>query len=78
MKDLSQFRRFSPEERALICVAVLFDGLDAGDVLATDVKNGAAFRKIAKELASLSPDVRMPLVGTLLRELVHGELRRKK
>ncbi len=70
MKDLAQFRKLSPREQALVCVAVLFDGLDAPEVLGTDAENGQILRKLAKELGSLAPDVRMPLLGTLLRGLV--------
>lgn len=70
MKDLSPLKKLTQQEQILVCIAVLFDGLDAADVLGTDANNGLALRKIARDLAALAPDVRMPLVGSLLRNLV--------
>lgn len=70
MKDLSQFNKLSERDQILLCAAVLIDGLDAADILGMDDKQGEAFRRIARELSSASPDIRMPLIGTVLRALV--------
>jgi len=70
MKDLTQFNRLSERDQMLLCAAVLIDGLDAADILGMDDKQGELFKKIARELSSASPDIRMPLIGTLLRALV--------
>jgi hypothetical protein len=69
MKDLAKFESLSEYDRMLICTAVLIDGLDAAEILGMDDKQGETFRRVARELSSASPDIRMPLIGTLLREI---------
>lgn len=73
MKDLSQFEALSTYDQMLVCVAVLVDGLDAAEVLGMDAEQGDKLKRIARELASASPDIRMPLIGTLLRLNYRGE-----
>lgn len=68
MPDLSRYKALGVRERALVAVAVLLDGHDAGDYLSCDKNRGTALSRAAKDLADLAPDLRMPLVGTLLRE----------
>ena len=70
MPDLSRFRSLSVRERALVAVAVLLDGHDAIDHFASDRDRSAALSRAAKDLAELSPELRIPLAGTLLREAV--------
>ena len=67
-----RFRALSAEDRALVAVAVLLDGVDAAQYLEIDSRNGTALQRAASDLASLALDVRVPYVGTLLR-LALGE-----
>jgi hypothetical protein len=73
VKDLYEFEQLSTYDQMLVCVAVLIDGLDAAEVLGMDTEKGESLRRIARELASASPDIRMPLIGTLLRLNYRGE-----
>ncbi|MCB0322881.1 MAG: hypothetical protein KDD69_04885 [Bdellovibrionales bacterium] len=70
MPDLTRFRALSVRERAIVAIAVLLDGHDAAQYLAGDKARAAALCRAAKDLAELSPELRLPLVGTLLRESV--------
>ncbi|GEM_PF-1410651 len=65
-----QFSRLSPRQRALICMAVLFDGVDAGSFLESDARSGIELRAAADVLSSQQADLRLPLVATLLRQAV--------
>jgi hypothetical protein len=67
VKGLSGFRKLAPRQQIQVCIGVLLDGLDAPDILATDAADGQSLKRVAKDLSALAPDVRMPLVGTLLR-----------
>ena len=60
----------SPRERALVAIGVLLDGHDASDYLASDKERHTALCRAAKDLAELTPELRMPLVGSLLRSIV--------
>jgi hypothetical protein len=62
-----EWERLTVSERALVGIAVLLDGNDAVMYLGFDGTRGALLSGAARELASLDPDVRMPLVGTLVR-----------
>jgi hypothetical protein len=68
MPDLSRFRALSTVEKALVAIAVLFDGHDAVEYLSSDRERHIALTRAAKDLVELSPELRLPLVGTLLRE----------
>ena len=68
MSDISRFRALSVKEKAVVAVAVLLDGHDAADYLASDEERQTALCRAAKDLAQLSPDLRMPLLGSLLRK----------
>jgi hypothetical protein len=70
MPDTSRFRTLKVRERALVAVAVLLDGYDAAEYLSRDLERAPALMRAAKDLAELSPDLRIPLVGTLLRSAV--------
>jgi hypothetical protein len=67
MSDISRFRMLSTRERAIVALGVLLDGHDATQYLGSDKERSSALTRAAKDLAQLAPDVRMPLVGTLLR-----------
>jgi hypothetical protein len=68
MKDISRFRALGLQERALVAVAVLLDGHDAADYLSSDKQHNLALSRAARDLAELPPDLRMPLLGSLLRK----------
>jgi len=67
MPDNSRFRALSVKERAIVAVAVLLDGHDASSYLMSDKERGVALIRVAKDLAEFAPDLRMPLLGTMLR-----------
>ncbi len=68
MADNSRFRMLSFREQAVVSVAVLLDGHDAPEYLLYDKERSNALSRAAKDLAALAPEVRMPLVGSLLRK----------
>ena len=70
MPDISRFRALGTREKALVAVAVLLDGHDAADFLGCDKERHTALSRAAKDLAELVPELRMPLVGTLLRSAI--------
>ena len=70
MPDISRFRALGTREKALVAVAVLLDGHDAADFLKNDKERATALSRAAKDLAELPPELRLPLVGTLLRAAV--------
>jgi hypothetical protein len=59
-----------PRQQALVVVAVLLDGRDAAEYLQADVQYGEQLAKACREIALLAPDLRMPLLGTMLRRLL--------
>jgi hypothetical protein len=65
--DAVRFRGLPPKLRALVAVAVLLDGREAGAYLLTDADYGPDLAKAAEELASQAPELRMPFVGSALR-----------
>ncbi len=62
-----RFRALSARQRALVAVAVLLDGIEAGNYLENDATQGKSLKLAASDLASQPIEMRMPLVGTLLR-----------
>ncbi len=70
MPDIARFRSLTVRERAVVCLGVLLDGHDAVDFLGSDKERGTALSRVAKDLASVAPELRMPLLGTLMREAV--------
>lgn len=70
MPDLSRYRSLSARERGLVAIAVLLDGHDASDLMCSDRDRFPALSRAAKDLAELPPELRMPLLGTLLREVL--------
>ncbi|MCC6220307.1 MAG: hypothetical protein IT291_03590 [Deltaproteobacteria bacterium] len=74
MSDLGRFRALSVRERAVVALGVLLDGRDASDFLLCDKERSAALSRAAADLAVLQPELRMSLLGSLLREaLAHLE-----
>ena len=67
MPGLSRYRALGTREKALVAVAVLLDGYDAAEYLSCDKERHTALTRAAKDLAELSPELRMPLIGSLLR-----------
>lgn len=57
----------SPREQALVAVGVLLDGEDAAEYLSSDKERQAGLRPVAEELAKLAPELRISLVGSILR-----------
>lgn len=67
MPDISRFRALGTREKALVAIAVLLDGHDAADYLGCDKERQLALTRAARDLVELSPELRLPLIGTLLR-----------
>ncbi len=67
MPDVSKYRVLTTREQAIVAVAVLLDGSDSVDYVTSDRDRGNALSRAARDLCQLAPDLRMPLVGTLLR-----------
>lgn len=67
---ISLYRSLSPQEKGLVAIGVLLDGREAGSYLEFDEKNGTTLARIATELSQLEAELRMPLLGTLLRMAV--------
>ncbi len=61
------YHNLSAWDKALVAVAVLVDGREAGTILSFDSENAEQLKEAAEELASIEPELRMPLVGTILR-----------
>ena len=69
--DLQRMRALSARSQALLCVAVLLDGMEAANYLEGDAVLGDSLSRSATELAALAPELRMPLVGSLMRSALH-------
>lgn len=72
--DAQRFRVLSARQRALVAMAVLLDGREAAVYLEKDAVDGSGLQKAAVDLASQTPELRMPFVGSLLRDALN-ELR---
>ena len=70
MPNLDKFRALSAREQAVVSLAVLMDGHDAITMLGSDKMRTPALTRAAEDLAQLAPDLRMPLLGTLLRRAI--------
>lgn len=66
--NTQRFRALSSHQRALVAVAVLLDGLEATIYLKNDALNGDGLAKAAEELCQQEPNLRMPLLGSELRQ----------
>lgn len=63
----SSFSSLPPKHKALVAIAVLLDGREAGVYLEQDAIFGESLRDAALELADHDPELRMAYVGTVLR-----------
>ena len=75
--DSQRFRSLAPRYRALVAVAVLLDGREAGTYLENDAVNGPGLKRAAGDLSGLETELRVPFVGTMLRAAVE-ELKRSE
>lgn len=75
--SIKQFKALSRDEQAIVSLAVLLDGRDAADFLASDVAN-PQLAKIAEGLASLALELRVPLLGSLFREAISNTPKRRQ
>lgn len=64
---LDTFQNLEAKERALIAIAVLLDGREAVTYLRGSDPEEGRIRLAAEDLARIVPEMRMPLLGTLLR-----------
>jgi hypothetical protein len=62
------YSQLTPEQQALVAIGVLLDGREAERVFSFDPQHGALLQETAAKLAEFSPELRMPFIGTLLRE----------
>ncbi|NMC62722.1 MAG: hypothetical protein GYA55_06080, partial [SAR324 cluster bacterium] len=65
--DTKRLRELPLRQQALVAVAVLLDGIEAGNYLENDAEHGSLLKDAAESLASQRADLRMPLAGTILR-----------
>jgi len=70
MTDISKYRALGKKEKCIVALALLIDGLDALDYLAIDRDNHTAFLRAAKDFTEMSPELRIPFLGTILRETI--------
>ncbi len=70
MADIRKFRELPKRYQCLVALAVLLDGIDAATYLENDEHFGERLREVSEILGRLDPDLRMPLLGTLLRQAV--------
>lgn len=57
----------SSRQQALVAVGVLLDGEQAVQFLSTDKEPQGGLSSVAEELAKLAPELRVSLVGSILR-----------
>lgn len=65
--DTKRLRSLSPRQQALVAVAVLLDGIEAGNYVETDAVDGQKLKAAAEAIASLKTELRVPYAGTFLR-----------
>lgn len=70
MADLARFRTLSQREQALVAIAVLLDGAASAEFLSFDDSRGSVFSRVCKDLTQIPSEVRLPLMGTLLRKVI--------
>lgn len=70
MPNISRLRALGAREQALVAAAVLLDGHDAADYLASDKERHTALARAAADLAELAPELRLPLAASVLRAAV--------
>lgn len=68
MSEQGVFSKLSPHEKALVAIAVLFDGKESAAYLRKDISRGTLLSEAALSLGGHPPELRMPFAGTLLRQ----------
>jgi hypothetical protein len=66
--ESQRFRSLSARNRALVAMASLLDGREAQTYLGTDLVNGSGLKRAAADLAGADAEMRLLVLGTLLRE----------
>lgn len=65
--DGNKLRTLKTDEQILVSIAVLLDGHEAAQYLEADSSRGANMMDAVNFLSSQPPELRMPLVGSILR-----------
>lgn len=60
-------KTLTSRQRALVLLAVLLDGVDGATYLENDSVSGPMLKRAAQDLIKQPTELRVPLVGTLLR-----------
>lgn len=60
----------SPRQQALVAIAVLLDGIDAGFFLSADLEQGAVLEAAANDLTADLPHDRLPHTANMLRDAI--------
>lgn len=66
--ESQRFRSLSPRNRALVAMALLLDGREAQTYLGTDSVNGPGLKRAVADMAGADAEMRLLVLGTLLRE----------
>lgn len=64
---LDEIENLQDSQKILLLMAILIDGGSAHRNLSCEGVNGRKLEELALKIQALSPDMRIPLVGTLLR-----------
>jgi len=75
--DSLRVKSLAAHQRALVAIAVLLDGHEASTYLNNDSLHGAVLVKSSDELAAIENQLRLPLLGTILRTAI-DEIEMKK
>ena len=70
MQNTLNYENLQPEQKAIVAIAVLLDGQAASDYLRCDTFSNPLLSVVAKELLQIPSEIRIPLLGTLLREVI--------
>jgi hypothetical protein len=65
---LEKLHKLDKREKLLIAVAVLSDGEQAVQILALDKDKGAKHSELARELLEVQEEIRLPLLGSIVRQ----------
>lgn len=68
MPDNSKLRALGFREQALVAVAVMLDGDAAAHYLRSDRERSGTLARVVKDVMEFNPDLRLALLGTVLRD----------
>jgi hypothetical protein len=68
MGILEKLHKLEKNEKLLIAIAVLVDGEKSAPTLALDKEKGAKHSELAKELLEVQEEIRLPLLGSIVRQ----------